>query len=149
MEAGLAGLETAQGIPMKSGVHRTEGIGGGFVAGLLLPAAPVLEQTVAQTPEHPNDSHETGQAHAPLVAAVRASVKAVLQAAFDAPDRTAAFQPLGTVQLFGQEAAGAGAGLGSRQRLNLDLRQCDGVGGASDPCGSGNGRRMENLFRLV
>ena len=96
-------MKAADGIAMMFGVHRAKKVGGGFVPGLLLAAAPVHEQAVAQTPEHPDDPHGLGQAHAALVVTVR-DVQTLVQTAFDAPGGAVKRQPLGGLQVFGQQA---------------------------------------------
>ncbi len=78
---------------MMFSVHGGEEVSGGFMAGFLLPAAPVQEVAVAETAEHPDDPHRVRQAHASLVIAVR-DVQALVQDAFDAPGRAVALQPL-------------------------------------------------------
>ena len=80
----MAGLEAADGIAMMFGVHGGKEVGGGFVPGFLLPAAPMHEEAIAEATEHANDPHGLGQAHAALVVAV-GDVQALVQAAFDAP----------------------------------------------------------------
>jgi hypothetical protein len=57
MEAWMAGMEATDGIAMMFGVHGVEEIGGGFVPGLLLSAAPMHKQTDAEAPKHPHDPH--------------------------------------------------------------------------------------------
>ena len=74
-----------------------------FCGVAFLAAAPVDEQAVAQTPEHSDDPQGLGQAHAAWVVAVR-DIPALVQAAFDAPGGAVKRQPLGGLQVFGQEA---------------------------------------------
>src|ERR1017187_8811234 len=87
MEAWLAGMEAANGIAMMFGVHGAEEVGGGFVLGPSVLAAPMHEQTVAEAPKHSHHPHGLGLAHPALVVQVR-HVQALVQAAFDAPGRT-------------------------------------------------------------
>src|SRR5687767_14104860 len=59
----VAGMEAANGVAMMFGVHGAEKIGGRFVAGLLLSAAPFHKQAVADAPEQAHQAHGLGQAH--------------------------------------------------------------------------------------
>jgi hypothetical protein len=51
LEAWMAGMEATNGITMMFDVHGAEEIGGGFVLGLVLSAAPMPKQTVAEAPK--------------------------------------------------------------------------------------------------
>ena len=57
LEAWLAGMEATDGITMMFGVHGAEEIGGSLVLGLVLSAAPMHEQAVAEAPKHSHDAH--------------------------------------------------------------------------------------------
>ena len=65
---------------MMFGIHGAEKVGGGFVPGLFLAAAPVQEEAGADPPEHSDDPHGLGQAQAAWVVAV-GDVQALGQAA--------------------------------------------------------------------
>ena len=54
-------MNGADGITMMFCVHGGEEIGGGFVVGLLLLAAPMHEEAVAEPAKHPNDVHGMGR----------------------------------------------------------------------------------------
>lgn len=82
----MAGLEPANGRAMMFGVHGGEEISGGFVVGLVLPAAPFHEEAVADPAEQAHQPHGLGKAHPAQVIPV-ADVQALVQAAFDAPGR--------------------------------------------------------------
>lgn len=69
---------------MMSGVHGGKGGRGGFVPGLLLPAARMHEAAIAEATEPANDPHGSGPAPAALLVAV-GDLQALVQAAFDAP----------------------------------------------------------------
>ena len=88
---------------MMFGVPGGEEVGGGFVVGLGLAAAPVPEEAVAEAAEPADDPHRLGQGHAAWIVAVRA-VQALVQAAFDAPGGPVALPPLGGVQRCGRQA---------------------------------------------
>ena len=57
LEAWLTGMEATNGVTMTLGVHGAEAVGGGFVLGLFLSAAPRHEQAVAEAPKHPHHPH--------------------------------------------------------------------------------------------
>jgi len=63
LEAGLTGIEAANGITMKFGVHGAEGIRGRFVVGLPLSAVPFHKQTVADSAKQAHQAHGLGPAH--------------------------------------------------------------------------------------
>jgi hypothetical protein len=111
LEAWMAGMEATNGIAMMFGVHGAEEIGGGFVLGLVLSAAPMHEQTVAEAPKHPHDSHGLWFAYSALVVQMR-DVQSLVQSAFDAPGCPVVLQPLSGVQGFGRKAGHQGDGLG-------------------------------------
>jgi len=96
---------------MMFGVHGTEEIGGGFVLGLFLSAAPMQEQAVAEAPKHPHDPHGFWFADPALVVQMR-DVQSLVQSAFDAPGGPVALQPLSGVQGLGRQAGHQRDGFG-------------------------------------
>ena len=121
---------------MMFGVHGGEEVGGGLVPGIALAAAPVQEEAVAEAAEHPDGPHGLRQAHAALVVAVR-DIQALVQAAFDAPGRPVAFQPLRGVQLGGRQARhqrdgfrGVLAQVAAQERDLLDAGEVHRLGAA-------------------
>lgn len=88
---------------MMFGVHGTEEIGGGFVLGLVLSAAPVHEQAVAKASKHARDAHGLWFTDPALVVLMR-DVQALVQPAFDAPGSAVILQPLSSVQGLGRQA---------------------------------------------
>ena len=96
-------MEAGDGVAMMFGVHGGEEVGGGFMFGFLLPAAPVHEEAVAGATEPADDPHGLREAHAAVIVAV-GDIQALVEAAFDAPGGPVAFPPRGGVQLGGRQA---------------------------------------------
>jgi hypothetical protein len=96
-------MEATDGITMMFGVHRAEEIGGGFVLGLILSAAPMHEEAVAEAPKHSHDPHGLWFADSAQVVEVR-DIQSLVQPAFDAPGGPVVLQPLSSVQGLGREA---------------------------------------------
>lgn len=88
---------------MMFGIHGGEKVGGGFVLGLFLAAAPVNEETVAEAPQQAHHAHGLGQAHPALVVQV-ADVQPQMQAIFNAPSGLVSLEPLRGVELVGRQA---------------------------------------------
>jgi len=84
-------------------VHGAEEIGGGFVLGLVLSAAPVHEQAVAEASKHAHDAHGLWFADTALVIPV-GDVQPLVQPAFNAPGGSIILQPLSGVQGLGRQA---------------------------------------------
>src|SRR5665213_1373334 len=102
-EAWMFGLEATDGIAMMIGVHVGEKVGGGFVVGFGLLAAPVHEEAVAETTKHANDQHGMGPTDAAEVV-VRGDIEALMQAGFDPPGGAIEAEPLLGAQFFGRQA---------------------------------------------
>ena len=64
-------MKATNGITMMFRVHGAEEIGGGFVVGLVLSAAPIHEEAVAETPKHSHDAHGLWFADPALVLQMR------------------------------------------------------------------------------
>jgi hypothetical protein len=111
LEAWLAGMEAADGITMMFGVHGAEKVGGGFVLGLFLSAAPMHEQTVAEAPKHPHHPHGLWFTDPALVVQMR-YVQSLVQSAFDTPGCPVVLEPLGGVQGLGRKAGHQRDGFG-------------------------------------
>jgi hypothetical protein len=90
-------------------IHGGEEIGGGFVAGLFLLAAPVDEQAVAEAAKHSDDAHGMGLAHPAEIVEV-GNIQALMQAGFDAPGRAIELEPLLRVEFFWGQAGHQGDG---------------------------------------
>jgi hypothetical protein len=129
---------------MMFGVHSTEEVGGGFVLGFGLLAAPVHEQTVAEATQHSHYMHRFGQAHTALVVQM-ADIQTQMQAVLNAPSGAIISQPLGGIQLLGRQAGYQRHGLGfmmaqvaSQQGHLFDTREVDlfraSGAGAQNPC---------------
>jgi hypothetical protein len=99
----MTGLEAGNGITMMFGVHGGEKVGGSFVLGFSLSAAPMHEETVAEAPKHAHDSHRVWPADPALVVEMR-HVQSLVQSAFDAPGRPVELQPLSGIQGLGYKA---------------------------------------------
>ena len=92
-------------------VQGAEEVGGGFVSGLVLSAAPMHEQAVAQAPEHTHDPHRLWFADPALVVQMR-HIQSLVESAFDAPSGPVVTQPLGGIQLLRPKARHQGHGFG-------------------------------------
>ena len=93
---------------MMYGVHGAEEIGGGFVLGLILSAAPMPEQAVAEAPKHSHDAHGFWFADSALVVQMR-DVQSLVQSARE--------EPLGFVGLGVKIAAHPAKPIGEAQFL--------------------------------
>ena len=111
LEAWLTGMKATDGVTMMFGVHGAEEIGGGFVLGLFLSAAPMHKQAIAEAPKHPHDAHGLWFANPALVVPMR-YVEALVQPAFDAPGSAVILQPLSGVQGLGPKAGHQRDGFG-------------------------------------
>jgi hypothetical protein len=67
LEAWRAGVEATEGIAMMFGIPGGKEVGGGFVLGLVLPAAPVPEEALTERANHSRHTHGFGLAHAAVV----------------------------------------------------------------------------------
>jgi hypothetical protein len=105
-------MDGTDGITMMFGIHGGEEIGGGFVAGLFLLAAPVDEQAVAEAAKHSDDAHGMGLAHPAEIVEV-GDIQALMQASFDAPGRAIELEPLLGVEFFRGQAGHQGNGFGA------------------------------------
>jgi hypothetical protein len=110
LEAWLAGMEATDGIAMMFGVHSGEAIGGGFVFGFGLAAAPMQEETITEAAQRAHHAQGPGQAHAALVIQM-ADVQPQVQAVLNAPSGPVVGQPLSGVELAGRQAGHQGDGL--------------------------------------
>lgn len=99
----MTGMEAAKGITMMFGVHGAEEVGGGFVVGLLLAAAPFHKQAVAEAAKEAHHAQGFGPAHPARIIPV-GDVQALVQAAFDAPSGPIVSQPAGGVEFGGRQA---------------------------------------------
>jgi hypothetical protein len=79
-------MDAANGVAMMFSIHGAEKIGGRFVAGFFLSAAPFHKEAVADASKHAHQPHRLGKAHAAQVVPV-GDVQALVQAAFNAPGR--------------------------------------------------------------
>ena len=104
-------MEATNGVTMMLGVHGAEKVGGGFVLGFILSAAPMHEQAVGEAPKHAHDAHGLGLADPALVVQVR-DIQSLVQAAFDAPGRPIVRQPLCDVEFGGRQAGHQGHDFG-------------------------------------
>ena len=93
------------------GVHGGEKVGGGFVLGLLLSAAPMHEQAVGEAAKQAHHAHGFGFADSALVVEVR-DVQSLVQPAFNAPGGPVVLQPLRGVQALGRQAGHQRDGFG-------------------------------------
>jgi hypothetical protein len=123
LKAWLTGMEATDGIAMMFGVHGTEEIGGGFVVGLVLTAAPMHEQAVTEAPKQSHDSHGLWFANPALVVQMR-DVQSLVQPAFDAPGGPVVLQPLIGVQGLGRKAGHQRDGFG-RVLTEVSAQECD------------------------
>jgi hypothetical protein len=97
---------------MMFGIHGGEEIGGGFVVGLFLLAAPVDEQAVAEAAKHADDAHGVGLAHPAEIVEV-GDIQALMQAGFDAPGCAIELEPLLGVEFFRGQAGHERDGFGT------------------------------------
>ena len=104
-------MNGADGVTMMFCVHGGEEIGGGFVVGLLLLAAPMHEQAVGEPAKHPDDVHGMGLADAAQVVEV-GDIQALMQSGFDAPGGAIVLEPLLGVEFLWGQAGDQGDGFG-------------------------------------
>jgi hypothetical protein len=134
LEAWLAGMKAADSIVMMFGVHGAEKVGGGFLVGFVLAAAPMNAEAVAEATEQADDAHRFGFAHSAEIIEV-GDVESLVQAAFDAPGRTIVLKPLGGAKFFGQKTGHQRddfrlvmAQVAAQQGHLLDTGKIDGFG---------------------
>jgi hypothetical protein len=111
------------------GGHVSGEVGGGFVAGCGLMAAPFDEETVGEPCKDAVDVDGVGAAQAALVIAA-GDVEAGVEAGFDAPGGAVEFEPIEGVEALGRQAGDEGDGLGA---LAVDFAaQEGGLGGKGE-----------------
>ena len=134
---------------MMLGVHGGEKVGGGFVLGFGLSAAPMHEQAVAEAPEHSHHPHGMGQAHPALIVQV-GDIQALVESAFDAPGGAVIFEPLGGIEFRRRQAGHQRDGFGAmvaqvsaQERHLLDAGKVHLFGGGG---GGAQGARFKLAF---
>lgn len=116
---------------MMFGVHGGEEVGGGFVLGLILTAAPVHEEAVTKAPEQADDAHGLREAHAAEVIEM-GHIQALMEAALNTPSLAVELEPLGGIELFGRQTGHQGDGfrrvvtqMAAQERYLFDAGELD------------------------
>ena len=87
---------------MMFGVRGAEEIGGGFMSGLFLAAAPVHEEAVAEAAEHPHHPHGLGF-EVPAKVVPVPDVQRLAEAVLNAPDCPVGLETWGGAQGLGRQ----------------------------------------------